>query len=51
MNDKDLEKITLLATTIAIELTKCKTPQEINELKYIVFQIYSTINTISSLKR
>ena len=51
MTDKCAEKLTLLATSIAFELVRNKSPQEISDLRYLVGQILSTINTISGLKK
>ena len=46
MNDDRAEKITLIATTIAINLIKDKSPEEIIEIKIILSQILSTINSL-----
>ena len=46
----DVEKLTLLATGIAIELSKGKTTQELNNLRFLVGQIYSTLSTLCSIK-
>lgn len=41
------EKLVMLATLIATELVKNKTPTEIRQLKILVGHIYSTINALS----
>ena len=51
MDDKCAEKLALLATSIAFELTKNKTPAEICDLKLLISQILSTINTIAGLRK
>lgn len=50
MEDKS-EELTLIATAIAIELIKDKTPQQTHEIRIILSQVLSTINTLCGLKK
>jgi len=46
-NKNDNEKLILLATLIATELIKNKSPSEIRDLKILVGHIYSTLCALS----
>jgi len=48
--ENNAEKLTLLATSIALELAKCKTQQEINNLRFVVGQVYNTLTALASIK-
>ena len=43
-----VKEIALLGTMLAIEITKCKTTDEIKIIKQIVSQMLATINTLLS---
>lgn len=47
-NNNSSEKLVLLATTIAIELFKNKTPEEQKDLKVLLGHIYSTFCSLMS---
>lgn len=50
MNKKTPLELTLLATSIAVELAKGKNKDEICELRTILYQIYTTLQTLCNLK-
>ncbi len=45
----DKDKLTMLASSIAIELTRGKTPEELALLRIILNQIYNSVCTIIGL--
>ena len=51
MTEDCAQKLTLLATIIALELVKNKTHEEVCDLRFVISQILSTINTISGLNK
>ncbi len=51
MDEERSEEITLLATAIAINLIKGKTPQQTHEVRVILSQVLATLNTLCGLKK
>ncbi len=49
MNEIPPTQFVYLSTAIAVELCRNKTPREIAELKSLLWHIYCSINTITSL--
>ncbi len=49
MKNCDEKEITLFATSIALELTKGKTPEEINEIRIILSQVHHSVCSILAL--
>jgi len=49
MKDLSKQELTLLATIIAIELTKNKCEKDIKQIKALVSQLHSTLSTICIL--
>lgn len=40
------EEIVILGTTIALELAKCKTKEEIKAIRFLVSQIFYSLTTL-----
>lgn len=47
ISDLTNEELVLLATLIALQITKNKTEKEIKKIKYLCSQILSTLNTLT----
>lgn len=43
------QKITLLATAVAVELSQCYEDKDINKIKIFLYQIINSLNSIQGL--
>lgn len=51
IEEEKTEEIVLLATAIAVNLIKGKTPEQAHEVRIILTQVLSTLNTLCGLKK